>query len=106
MKYKDFSSSQKDFYQKIKKSLQIKGNWITQSSAATTDLVVLNLDKDIQLYKIVYSQDVDKVPIWKKKIKETYVLAWWRAIYILIYVDEDMNEIKREQIPLKRSATE
>lgn len=106
MKSGHFSVSHKDFYQKFKKSLQIKGNWITQSSAATTDIVVLNLEKDVQLYKIVYPEDVDKVSIWIKKIKETYVLAWWRAIYILIYVDENFNEIKREKIPLKRSATE
>lgn len=106
MKSRHFSSPQKEFYQKFKKSLQISGNWVTQSSAATTDLVVLNLEKDVQLYKIVYPQDVDKVSIWIDKIKETYVLAWWRAVYILVYVDEDFNEVKREKIPLKRHASE
>lgn len=101
MKIRNISQQQKEFYQNLKKSLQNGGDYVLKSSAATTDLVVLNMKKDVVLYKIVTPDERKNVELWKSKIKDIYVLAWWRATYVLIYLDENFNEIKREEISLK-----
>lgn len=100
MKSGHISQQHKVFYQKLKKSLQNGGDYVLKSSAATTDLVVLNMKKDVVLYKIVTPDEKENVELWKSKIKDIYVLAWWKATYILIYLDENFIEVKREEISL------
>lgn len=100
MKSKHISQEQKSFYQNLKKSLQNKFTWVAGSTAVTTDLVVLDVRKDIELFKIVTPDNVDNVDIWVKKLKLIHALSWYKANYIIIYVDDDFNELKRESFHL------
>lgn len=94
------SSNHKYFYKNLKKSLQNGFTWVTGSTASTTDLVVLDVRKNIQLFKVVTPSDCDKVLIWKEKLNKIYSLAWYKADYVLVYVDQDFQEIKRETYSL------
>lgn len=96
------SPQHKAFYQKTKKSLQNESNWVFGSKNRTTDFVVLDVKKDVELYKIVPPNDIHNVDTWVKKLQKIYVLSWYKADYILIYVDEDFNEVEREVFHLKK----
>lgn len=100
MTSKYFSKEQKVFYQNLKKSLKNQFTWVTGSTAATTDLVVLDIRKDIQLYKIIPPSERKNVIIWLNKLKKIYTLAWYKADYVVVYVDENFNEQKREVFSL------
>lgn len=101
MKSAYISDKHKCFYQNLKKSLQKKNNWLFGSKNRTTDLVVLDVTKDVELFKIVTPDDVENVKVWVEKLKKIYVLAWYRASYTLVYVDDDFNELERKTFPLK-----
>lgn len=100
MQSRHISQEQKTFYQNLKKSLQNSFTWVTGSTAATTDLVVLDVRKNIQLFKIVLPSEKENVQIWIQKLKKIYTLAWYKADYVLVYVDENFNEQKREVFSL------
>ncbi len=90
-----------DFYQNLKKELmQNKKNFVFSSRNATTDIVILNINQNVELYKIVPYCDRAKVDLWIQKLKKIHTLAWYKAEYILIYLDEDFNEEKRVKIIL------
>lgn len=100
MQSRHISQEHKTFYQNLKKSLQNGLTWVTGSTAATTDLVVLDVRKNIQLFKIVLPSEKENVQIWIQKLKKIYTLAWYKADYVLVYVDENFIEQKREVFSL------
>ncbi len=96
MRNNKLSYKHKVFYQQLKKSLQNDSSWVFGSKNRTTDFVVLNIKKDVELYKIVSPQDLHNVDIWIKNLKKIYTLSWYQANYILVYVNSDYEEIKRD----------
>lgn len=95
------TKEQKEFYQNLKKSLQSRFTWVSGSTTQTTDLVVLDIRKDVELFKIVPKEDIENVHIWVDKLKKIHALAWYKANYTLIYVDDNFQETKRETFRLK-----
>ena len=96
MKPKHFSQSRKDFYKNFKKSLQNQYSWVIGSKNRTIDILVFDIRKDVQLFKIISPSENDNVKIWVEKLKSIYVLSWYKASYTLVYVDENFIEQKRE----------
>ena len=90
-----------NFYQNLKQELmQQHHNFVFGSRNNTTDFVVLNPNQNVQLYKIVSYSEKSKVNVWISKLKKVYALAWYKAEYNLIYLNEDFQEQKRIKIPL------
>lgn len=100
MKFRDFNQSHKDFYHNLKKSLQNGSNHVLGTNNRNIDFVVINMKQDIQLFKIVTPENKDCVDFWIKDLKGWYKLAWYRANYNLIFIDEVGVEIKRDKISL------
>jgi len=100
MKSKHFSRQQKDFYQNLKKSLQNNYAWVVGSTNRTIDIIVLDVRRDVQLFKIVTPHEKDNVSIWIQKLKKIYALGWYKAKYVVVYVDDNFIEQKRETFSL------
>mgnify|MGYP000442242030 CR=1 FL=1 len=90
-----------NFYQSLKRDLmKDKTNFVFGSRNNTTDFVVLNPSQNVELYKIVPYSEKEKVSTWISKLKKVYALAWYKAEYNLIYLDEDFKELKRKKLKL------
>jgi len=100
MKSKHFSKERKDFYQNLKKSLQNNYAWVVGSTNRTIDIIVLDVRRDVQLFKIVPLNEKKNVSIWVQKLKKIYALGWYKANYTVVYVNDEFVEQKRETFSL------
>lgn len=89
----------KCFYKNIKKSLENEG-FVLTSRNALIDFMVLNVKKDIEIYKISPIWDEYRTELYTSKLKKWYKYAWYKANYTIIYFDKNYIEVKRETFPL------
>lgn len=97
---KEIPPKQIEFYHNLKKSLELPGCFVIGSKNRSIDFVVFNIKQDIQLYKIVPPWSKKSSEIWLSSLKKWYSLAWYKATYTMVFVNEDFQEIKRRTFDL------
>lgn len=95
MKTQNLDPKQIEFYHKTKKSLENLG-FVLTSRNNLIDFMILNVKRDIQLFKLCPIWDEYKVEIWIEQLKKWHKLAWYKATYTIVFFDEDFIEIKRK----------
>ena len=85
----------KQKYQEIKKEFWEGSFLVTGVKSESIDINVLNFSKNVQLVKLVVPNQMHLVETWKDKLETRCKLNWYKCDYIVIYLNDDYEEINR-----------
>ena len=85
----------KQKYQEVKQEFWEGSFLVTGVKSESIDIQILNFKKNPQLVKLVIPNQFHLVDDWIKKLKKRTKLNWYGCDYIIIYLNDNYEEINR-----------